>query len=351
MYKRRQNLDDLAWDQNDAAEEESRKRMVRAGLCRQVEALVTEKCGRPARLMSVITGGFNFHYRLRFQDEESSSDVMLRVPWPSTVQFPGEKTLYEASTSEYLRLNTCVPIPRVLYYDAESDIGPVLIMRRVENGGDMTDCLAIQGRDPDLTPALDLDLSESKLIRLWGKLAWAMLELATPEFPRIGSLLEVDGSFQIAGRPLTQNMSSMTQLAHISPAFFPVEGKTFATADEWYLELSNLHLAQLVFQHNDLVSSEDDCRNKYVARQLFRQLAKQGRLSTFGFEQDNWSAAAADVKNVARPKISAPDGSAAFRLWCDDFSPTNVLVDDSNPDGEVNVAAVIDWEFTYAAPT
>ena len=86
-------------------------------------------------------------------------------------------------------------------------------------------------------------------------------------------------------------MSSMTQLAHIPTAIFSPESKTFSTADEWYLELSKMHLAQLLFQHNDLVSSEDDCRNKYVARQLFRQLAKQGRLSTFGFAEDSWSAA------------------------------------------------------------
>lgn len=119
------------------------------------------------------------------------------------------------------------------------------------------------------------------------------------------------GSFQVAGRPLTQNMSSITQLAHIPPAIFPAEGKTFATADEWYLELSNMHLAQLLFQHNDLISSEDDCRNKYIARQLFRKLAKQGRLSTFGFAQDNWSA---DAKKVTRPRVPTPDGTVAFRL-------------------------------------
>ncbi|KAL2756585.1 hypothetical protein ACRALDRAFT_208518 [Sodiomyces alcalophilus JCM 7366] len=348
MYKRRQKLDHLAWDQNDAAEEESQKRMVKASLCRQVQALVTDKCGRQARVVSVITGGFNIHYRLRFQ-EGPSSDVMVRAPWPSTVPFPGEKTLYEAATSEFLRLNTRVPVPQVLHYDQESDIGPMLIIRRVENGGDMTDPLAVQGRDPDLTPALNLDLPESELRSLWGKLAWVLLELATPNFPRIGSLLEVDGAIQVAGRPLTQNMSNMTQLAHIPPAIFPAKGKTFATADEWYLELSNMHLAQLLFQHNDLISSEDDCRNKYVARQLFRRLAKEGRLSTFGFAQDNWSAAHAN--KATRPRIPAPDGSGAFRLWCDDFRPTNVLIDDSGPDGEVEVAAVIDWEFTYAAPT
>lgn len=224
----------------------------------------------------------------------------------------------------------------------------MLIIRHIENEGDMTDPLAVQGRDPNLTPALNLDLSEGKLRGLWGKLARVLLELATPNFPRIGSLLEVDGSFQVAGRPLTQNMSSMTQLAHVPSAIFPAEAKTFATADEWYLELSNMHLAQLLFQHNDLVSSEDDCRNKYVARQLFRRLAKQGRLSTFGFAQDNWSAV--DAKKAKGPRISAPDGSAAFRLWCDDFRPANVLIIDSGPNGEVGVAAVIDWEFTYAAP-
>lgn len=232
MYKRRQELDDLAWDQNDAAEEEAQKRMVRADVCRQFQALVSEKYGKPAKLVSVITGGFNIHYRLRFQGEDASSDVMVRAPWPSKVQFPGEKTLYEAATSEYLRLNTKLPIPQILHYDRESDVGPLLIVRRVENGGDMTDPLAIQGQDPNLTPALNTDLPECKIKTLWGKMARVMLELARPTLPRIGSLIEVDGSFQVAGRPLTQNMSSMTQLAHIPAAIFPPESKTFSTADE-----------------------------------------------------------------------------------------------------------------------
>ncbi|EFQ30803.1 phosphotransferase [Colletotrichum graminicola] len=274
---------------------------------------------------------------------------MVRVPWPSTVQFPGEKTLYEAATSEYLRLNTCVPVPQVLHYVRESDIGPMLIIRRVEHGCDMTDLLAIPGRDPGLPPALNLSLPESKLRSLWGKMSWILMELERPKFPRIGSLLEVNGSFQVAGRPLTQNLNSLTQLAHVPPTIFPVKDKTFTTAGEWYLELSNMNLAQLLFQHNNLVASEDDCRNKYVARHLFRRLAKQSRLSTFGFLQDNLSTPGS--KKMTRLRIATPDGSAAFRPWCDDFRPTNVLIGGSGPDGEVKVAAAIDWEFTYAAPT
>ncbi|KAH8645405.1 hypothetical protein BX600DRAFT_478086 [Xylariales sp. PMI_506] len=104
------------------------------------------------------------------------------------------------------------------------------------------------------------------------------------------------------------------------------------------------HLAQLIFQHNDLVSIEDDCRNKYVSHQLFLRLAKQGRLSTFGFVQDDWSAAA---ETTTRSRFLVPSGSNSFRLWCDDFRPANALLDRADDD---MLAAVIDWEFTYAAP-
>ncbi|KAJ9139239.1 hypothetical protein NKR19_g7560 [Coniochaeta hoffmannii] len=120
-------------------------------------------------------------------------------------------------------------------------------------------------------------------------------------------------------------MSNMRQLANIHTSVFPAENKTFATADEWYLELANMHLSQLVFQHNDIISGEDDCRNKYVARQLFRRLANQGCLSTFGSQ-----------------KTAGP-----FRLWCDDFRPANALLDRAHDDDKL--AAVIDWEFTHAA--
>ncbi|KAM7210048.1 hypothetical protein V8F06_014570, partial [Rhypophila decipiens] len=103
-----------------------------------------------------------------------------------------------------------------------------------------------------------------------------------------------------------------------------------------------MQLATLLFQHNDMVDSEDDCRNKYVARQLFRKLAKQGRLSTFGFSDDDWSVGS----KTSPPTLPAPDSSGSFRLWCDDFRPVNVLVDDAD-----DVVGVIDWEFAYAAPT
>jgi len=207
----------------------------------------------------------------------------------------------------------------------------------------MTSLLEVPRVDRNLVPVLNSELSADRLRSLWGKMAWCLLELAKPKFPRIGSLVERDGSFTIAGRPLTQNMNNLMQLANIPSSVLPLKEDTYATADEWYTALAEMHIAQLIFQHNDLVLSENDCRNKYVSRQLFRRLAKQGRLSTFGFAEDNWSARA----KTTPPTCRAPDRSGSFRLWCDDYRPSNVLLGADSDD----VAAVIDWEFAYAAPT
>lgn len=45
----------------------------------------------------------------------------------------------------------------------------------------------------------------------------------------------------------------MTQLADIPPSTITLENETYGSADEWYEALANMHLAQLIFQHDDLV--------------------------------------------------------------------------------------------------
>lgn len=44
-----------------------------------------------------------------------------------------KKILYEAVTFEYMRFNTNIPLVQVLYYDQESDIGRILILRCVDD--------------------------------------------------------------------------------------------------------------------------------------------------------------------------------------------------------------------------
>lgn len=119
-------------------------------------------------------------------------------------------------------------------------------------------------------------------------------------------------------------MNSLVDHARVPPCVLP--STTYSTANEWYSALADMHLAQLVFQHNDAVEDEDDARDKYVARQLFRKLAADGRLA------------------AGLPGHSEPDGT--FRLWSEDLGPSNVLID-----RDLRVVAVVDWEFAYVAPS
>lgn len=207
----------------------------------------------------------------------------------------------------------------------------------------MGQALGAPRENPNETPISNPNISECKLKNLYLQMAQCLLQLAQPSFPRIGALVEVKhGSYCVGARPVALNMINMVQLSNIPKSIFPPEGTTYQTTDEWYVALAEMQLATLLFQHNDIVSPEDDCKTKYVARRLFRRLAKQCRLSKFGFSDDNWSVSA--KHNGA--KLPAPDNSDYFRLWCDEFRPSNGLVDDND-----QVLGAIDWEFAYAGPT
>ncbi|KAH8722008.1 phosphotransferase [Ilyonectria robusta] len=329
MYDGQEELDNLVWDKNDDDGDESLKQMRLKTRCRQVEDLSEQKFGKKATLMSsLIIGGFNILYRISL--EGLTCDVMVRLPCPNLVQFPEEKTIQEAATAGFIAKNTQVPVPKQYFYGPDSPVGPFVILQYIQNCGSMSARLTAPNDDPNAQH---------------GKAARCLLQLSRLKFPRIGSLVEAeDGSYNIAGRPITHNMADMVRLANIPRAVLPPKDKAYGTADEWYVALAEMHMAQLVFQHNDAISSEDDCRNKYVARQIFRMLAKQGRLSTFGFAEDDWSAQSA--KLASSTLSPAPSGSDSFRLWGDDLRAGNILLTDSD-----DIAALIDWEFSYAAPT
>ncbi|XP_044721313.1 phosphotransferase enzyme family domain-containing protein [Hirsutella rhossiliensis] len=117
----------------------------------------------------------------------------------------------------------------------------------------------------------------------------------------------------------------MAQLGEIGgvPYFeLPSTSKTFSTSSEYYSALADMHLQHLSFQRNQAVKSSEDCRRKYIARQLFRGVAS------------------------SKHGVGSPDtDSGPFKLWCDDFRPANILVD-----ADHRIVGVVDWEFTYAAP-
>ncbi|KAL2203189.1 hypothetical protein CC79DRAFT_1209703 [Sarocladium strictum] len=292
MYRGHEELENLVWDKNDEDVEKSQNKLRLEATCRRMKYLAHRKLGKPASIVApLLFGGFNLLYPMQVQDQDE--DVMIRVPYPNLVIFSDEKTMYEAATAAFLAAKTDLRIPRQYLYGVDQEIGPYTIMERVVLSSSVSKMLTRPNEDAQALHVLDSDAPKPLLTNIWTQVAASLLQISTLSFPKIGSLTaRPNGATEVTGRPLAHNMNDMIRLANIPSAVLPAARQTFETADEWYTALADMHIAQLVFQHNDLVVSEDDCRNKYVARQIFRRLVKTGRLSSFGFREDNWSAQA-----------------------------------------------------------
>lgn len=112
-------------------------------------------------------------------------------------------------------------------------------------------------------------------------------------------------------------MNELSTLGNIPPCALP--HSVFETATDYFESLASQHMSQFLLQRNDVIEDEADCRKKFVARCLFLKLIRHTQ-----FKYNH----------------------GPFRLFCDDFRPSNVLVDIK----KICVSAAIDWEFAYAAP-
>ncbi|ORY58472.1 uncharacterized protein BCR38DRAFT_460817 [Pseudomassariella vexata] len=302
-------------DRSDELWEEAMEQVRLLSTCCKVESLAESLFGKPVNSIDpLIIGGFNVLYPIQIKD--SSPHVLVRLPCPNQAVFPEEKTLAEAATAAYIRQHTQPPVSEVFYHGIDPDIGPFMIIQDLGSCRVMGQALEAPAKTPTNV-----------------KMARCVLQLPQLSFPRIGALIGTGtGSYGVVGRPITLNMSNMVQLSNILKSIFPPEDITYETADERYVVLAEMQIGTLLFQHNDIVSSEDDCRTN----------SRSPTVSQIGYTRPT-------VKLWYGPHatLPAPDGSASFRLWSDNFRPVGVVLDENNNE----VLGAIDWEFAYVCPT
>lgn len=311
----------------------------------------------PHKIYNAIRGSYNVNWRLEFQDGLS---VMIHVPIPHLVAFPDEKIRAEVATMRLIRNNTTIPVPEVYGWGTAAEnptgYGPFIVMEYIEH----TKCL-----EHIITDEIDSakgngrqkDPCNKKLIKAYRQMANIMLQFSTIEGSAIGcpslsktskpsssSSSSTNGPVSLSQttrqpqshvsrvhhRLLTQSMNDLVRMGGVPLNALPPSNKTYNTTHDYYLAMADMHLIHLTFQHNSAVLSPPDGREKYVARQLFRQLARDGRLTEDGEHHDETK----DKKH-----------KETFKLWCDDLRPTSVLLNDN-----CDVVGVIDWEMTYFAP-
>lgn len=275
--------------------------------------LASEHLGRRAkRACRWETGAFNVCYRVQFHDDIPK--VIVRFSSLGRTIFRSEKVANEVAVLRYLQRHTAIPVPEV-YGSGRTWTGPYIIMTYIE-GTLLSNILKVpkmKGR-----PVLNPQISERGLRRAYQEMAKLLLELSKPKFPKIGSLTEgPDGEFTVFRRPFTFNMNELSTSANVPPHVLPNSHAIFETAADYFKSLATQHMLHFLTQRNDAITDEADCRKKFVARCLFSKVVQ---------------------------RIQFHEGP--FQLYCDDFRPSNVLVDIKN----VRISAAIDWEYTYVAP-
>ncbi|WEW60256.1 hypothetical protein PRK78_005741 [Emydomyces testavorans] len=267
--------------------------------------------GEPIDAVHHSQGSFNRCYRVKFRD---GTDVLVRFPALGRSMFRREKLQDEIAVMEYLSRNTSIPIPQVLGHGT-SAVGPYVVLEFVE-GKSLSDYLRAS-HDPMMPSTLNPNIDIAILRQAYLTMAEILLQLSRCRFPAIGGLVKTDSwKWDIDKRAMTFNMNELVGLGNFPPKM--LSQSTFQTANAYFLSLADDHLHHLETQRNDAVADEADCRKKYVARCLFRQIARQ---------------------------FSTAYNNGPFILFCDDLRPSNILVD-----AELNLRSVIDWEFCYAAP-
>jgi Phosphotransferase enzyme family len=264
-------------------------------------------------------GSFNLCVRLHWEDGQS--DWLIRFPIPGKSMFPEEKLRNEVAVMQFVQQSTNIPVPTVIAYASGADnptgLGPFIIMTFVE-GRKMSEIMKAKTTADDGEDMLDPSMEDSTLKTLYGQLADILLELFQHDFDRIGALSfnSENNSWSVEERPLTLNMNETVRCSGLSDECF--QSSIYSSAADYFLHLAQVHFLHLLQQRNGVFDAAD-CREKYTCRHLFQAIVPHF--------------------------ICKEDNSGPYKLYCDDFSPSNILVDD-----HLHVVAVIDWEFCYAAP-
>ncbi|KAH8770994.1 hypothetical protein F5883DRAFT_492853 [Diaporthe sp. PMI_573] len=279
-------------------------------------------------------GSYNLSIAFDFYDESAAlSTAMFRVPIPGLVAFTEEKTRAEVAAMLHVAEHTTIRVPRVYHWGTAADNPtgldlPFMIIEFIPHSFDLGTLLAEPGlvQRPELKG--NINLVKEHLFRQLAKMHIQLSQLSSPNI----SALDVVGGHSVpGGAPQPFLLNNQITSYHVPEAVFAPDitsAKTLSTSRQWHESIAEIYIAGLLYD-TDLEMDAEDIREKFVARCLFRQLAKKRKIPQ---RPDDDETAAEKTKE-------------SFRLWCDDFRPHNVLCNDQG-----DVQGVIDWEFVYFGP-
>ncbi|KAI1425980.1 kinase-like domain-containing protein [Xylaria sp. FL1777] len=264
-------------------------------------------------------GAYNINCKVVFTNGEK---WMVRFPMVGKVMNADEKVEIEVAAMKLIRQQTNIPIPDVKAWGLAADnplgIGPFIVTEFIE--GVSVDNI-LQNTDARM---MKEDVSEDVVETIFRQTINFQLQLQQLKFPRIGSLTststtdEPGFSAAIHSRPLTQKAHDFMKFGGVD--VLGPRDKTYLSTTEYFHHIVDQDLRHLHRQLNS-VDDADDARDKFVYWKVMKAL-------------------------IARHVLPGRD-KGPFKFMCDDFQPANMIV---NNEEELKIVAVIDWEWSYAAP-
>ncbi|KAI4716723.1 hypothetical protein E4T48_07044 [Aureobasidium sp. EXF-10727] len=273
--------------------------------------------GQHCRGVLKTCGSFNYCIKVVFDDDQAWA---VRFPVPGRVMYPEEKVRQEAAVLEFIKHNTQVPVPKLIAFGSSSEnhdpeVGPFIITTWIE-GVPLTKVLEQLPR-PTWGPILRDDVDHDMLSKIHTQLSEILLDLNSQNFDKIGALRmsgESDQlSWSVATRPLTLKMNDIQ-----SSGYVVVDAQPFDNTVKYLENLVQQNITQLYEQRNSADDAED-ARRKFILRRRVQALV---------------------------PHFVSKSDLGPFKLYCDDMHPRNMLIDENT----YEITAILDWDWTYAAP-
>ncbi|KAK2603180.1 hypothetical protein N8I77_009658 [Diaporthe amygdali] len=275
-------------------------------------------------------GSYNFIIEIILDD----GIVLFRFPVPGLAVYPDDKVKAEVATIRYVADNTTIPVPHIYHWGtaAENPTGlnvPFIIMDHIPHATTVGQAL----EDPEFQIP-SMSESEKREYR-YQQMAEISLQLYSLTSDRIGSLgVPGNGEYRVTSAPLSHHIAYQVINCDVPVAVLPPRDKTYSSSADYLADAADIEIAGLLFMNEKFFKSATDCRDKFVARYLVRDIVRRRHHSTGEF-------------NHSRPhaEVQTEQPRETFRLWGDDFRPENVLLDEKGA-----VVGVVDWEYTYFAP-
>ncbi|MCJ1259931.1 hypothetical protein MMC24_007770 [Lignoscripta atroalba] len=299
--------DDVAWEKCDEVTNEWLKRLRTPASYRAIAALIAKHHGGVGQeIFPPTRGGFNIHLKMTFL---SGRPAMIRFPDPGRIKFPEEKIRKEVAVIRLLQEQTSIPVPFILHHGMTDEspfgLGPFIIMEYIEHACDLVDALNTPGLAIEERPILDPNIAAERLEYVYGQIAHILLQLSKLSFPRIGAPVEV-----------SENSCSVGQ--------FPPRKAPEQDLRECLILLSRDR------PDTPYTSLHAEERRDRISRRLPPKIPIEAPLPP-----------ARKRLPIQRPEASIKSSQALLRR-----SSANEFLVDAN----FKVVAVLDWEFTYAAP-